>query len=202
MEQKQNIEVGPQVYLEEGGEPCGAVREVRAGGPDEITIYVENAGEFIVPSDAVRAAHDGKVIIDRARWIRVCSMPWLMRVTPRFRAFKTSRRGFKPPDQTRFLGRCRTRLRLRSGTNGRRALPARWYPCPSPTVLFCAIRTIIVSLTAWKPWTWIVWLKSAWGCARRARIVSGMVDGSYGGDAYRLGNSRGSNSQTFPVALS
>ena len=67
MEQKQNIEVGSQVYLEEGGEPCGAVRDVRAGNRDEITVYVENSGEFIVPSDAARAAHDGKVILDRAR---------------------------------------------------------------------------------------------------------------------------------------
>jgi hypothetical protein len=67
MEQKQNIEIGSQVYLEEGGEPCGAVREVRPGSRDEITVYVENSGEFIVPSDAVRAAHDGKVILDRER---------------------------------------------------------------------------------------------------------------------------------------
>lgn len=67
MEQKRNIEIGSQVYLEEGGEPCGAVRDVRLGSGDEITIYVENSGEFIVPMDAISAAHDGKVILDRAR---------------------------------------------------------------------------------------------------------------------------------------
>jgi len=67
MEQKRNIEIGSQVYLEEGEDPCGAVRDVRLGNRAEITIYVENSGEFIVPMDAIRAAHDGKVILDRAR---------------------------------------------------------------------------------------------------------------------------------------
>src|SRR5918993_928908 len=67
MEQKRKIEIGSQVYLEEGGDPCGAVRDVRLENRDEITIYVENSGEFIVSLDAVGAAHDGKVILDRAR---------------------------------------------------------------------------------------------------------------------------------------
>ena len=67
MEQKRNIEIGSQVYLVEGEDPCGAVRDVRLGNGAEITIYVENSGEFIVPMDAIRAAHDGKVILDRAR---------------------------------------------------------------------------------------------------------------------------------------
>ena len=67
MEQKEKIEIGSQVYLDEGGDPCGAVRDVGPGSRNEITIYVENSGEFFVPLDAVRAAHDGKVILDRAR---------------------------------------------------------------------------------------------------------------------------------------
>jgi hypothetical protein len=67
MDQKRDIEIGSQVYLEEGGDSCGAVRDVRRGNGDEITIHVENSGEFIVSMDAVRAAHDGKVILDRAR---------------------------------------------------------------------------------------------------------------------------------------
>ena len=66
MEQK-NIEIGSQVYLEEGGDPCGAVRDVRLGNRDEITIYIENSGEFIVALDAICTAHDGKVILDRGR---------------------------------------------------------------------------------------------------------------------------------------
>ena len=59
------IEIGYQVYLKEGGEPCGAVRAVAAGGRSEIIVYIENAGEFVVPASAVRAAHDAKVILDR-----------------------------------------------------------------------------------------------------------------------------------------
>ena len=62
-----NVEIGSQLYLEEGDDPCGAVRSVATGGRNEITVYVENSGEFIVNSDAVRAAHDGKVILDQAR---------------------------------------------------------------------------------------------------------------------------------------
>ena len=62
-----NIEVGDQVYLEEDGEECGAVRKVAPGGRDEITVYVENAGDFSVSFDAVLAAHDGKVVLDPGR---------------------------------------------------------------------------------------------------------------------------------------
>lgn len=60
------IEIGFQAYLQEGGEDFGAVREVAPDGRDEIVIYVENAGDFIVPLRAIRGAHDGKVILDRA----------------------------------------------------------------------------------------------------------------------------------------
>jgi hypothetical protein len=59
------IEIGYQVYLKEGGEECGAVRDV-APEENEIVVYVENAGEFAVSGNAVRAVHDAKVILDRA----------------------------------------------------------------------------------------------------------------------------------------
>ncbi len=62
----QTIEIGYQVYLKEGGEECGAVRDV-APNQNELVVYVENAGEFVVRGDAVRAVHDAKVILDRAR---------------------------------------------------------------------------------------------------------------------------------------
>ncbi len=58
------IEVGFQVFLEEGGDECGAIRDVRPGGRYEIVIYVENAGDFTVSADAVRSVHDGKVVLD------------------------------------------------------------------------------------------------------------------------------------------
>ncbi|HEY1371732.1 MAG TPA: hypothetical protein VGH50_04625 [Candidatus Binatia bacterium] len=61
------IRVGDQVYLKEGAEECGAVREVAPGGRDEITVYVENGGDFTIAFDAIRSAHDGKVVLDRGR---------------------------------------------------------------------------------------------------------------------------------------
>jgi hypothetical protein len=58
------VEVGYQVFLEDGGEEVGAVREA---GPDprEVTIYIENSGDFLVPEAAIRAVHYNKVILDR-----------------------------------------------------------------------------------------------------------------------------------------
>ena len=60
---KFGVEVGYQVFLDEGGEEIGAVREVN---PDHLVIYIEAAGDFMVKGIAVKAAHDGKVILDRA----------------------------------------------------------------------------------------------------------------------------------------
>jgi hypothetical protein len=61
------VKVGFQVFVEEGGEECGAVREVTPEGRSEIIVYIENAGDFVVPASAIRSAHDAKVILDRAR---------------------------------------------------------------------------------------------------------------------------------------
>jgi hypothetical protein len=58
------IEIGYQVYLDEGGEEFGAVREVVPGRRSEVVIYVENAGDFTVSADAIRSVHDGKVVLD------------------------------------------------------------------------------------------------------------------------------------------
>jgi hypothetical protein len=55
------VQVGDQLFLEEGGEEIGAVRRV---APDHLVVYVEAAGDFVVPGPWVRAAHDGKVILD------------------------------------------------------------------------------------------------------------------------------------------
>jgi hypothetical protein len=55
------IEQGYMAFLAEGKEGIGAVRGV---SPDSIVIYVENAGEFIVPRSAVRKVHDKKVMLN------------------------------------------------------------------------------------------------------------------------------------------
>ena len=61
------VKVGFQVFLEEGGEECGAVREVAPEGRAEIIVYIENAGDFVIPASAIHSAHDAKVILIRAR---------------------------------------------------------------------------------------------------------------------------------------
>lgn len=58
------VSVDDQVYLEEGGEELGAVRKVEK---DHLVVYVENNGDFKVDGPAVKAAHDGKVILDAAQ---------------------------------------------------------------------------------------------------------------------------------------
>jgi hypothetical protein len=58
------IDVGYQAYLDEGKDPFGAVRAV---GDEEVTVYIENGGDFRLNSAAVRSVHDGKIILDRSR---------------------------------------------------------------------------------------------------------------------------------------
>lgn len=58
------VQIGDQVYLEEGGLPFGAVRGVQRHG---LNIYVENAGDFDIRADAISAIHDGKVVLLEAR---------------------------------------------------------------------------------------------------------------------------------------
>ena len=62
----EQIEPGFMVFLSDGEDGIGAVREVRHGLP-ELLIYIENAGDFVVPMSAVAAVHSGKVILDLAR---------------------------------------------------------------------------------------------------------------------------------------
>jgi hypothetical protein len=59
-----NIEVGFQVFVSEGGQEIGAVRQVAPFGRPELEIYVENAGDFVVPLTAVVSVHASKVILD------------------------------------------------------------------------------------------------------------------------------------------
>ena len=58
------IEVGYHVFVSDGGEEVGAVREV---SPDSLVVYVENAGDFRVPFDAVEAVHSEKVVLKCAK---------------------------------------------------------------------------------------------------------------------------------------
>lgn len=61
---QEQIEVGYQTFVSDRSEEFGAVREVAPDGKPELVIYVENAGDFVVPFTAVKAVHSQKVILD------------------------------------------------------------------------------------------------------------------------------------------
>ena len=60
----ETIAVGDQVFVADGGEVFGAVRQVTLHGRPELVIYVENAGDFVVSLEAVEAVHAQKVIVN------------------------------------------------------------------------------------------------------------------------------------------
>ena len=53
------IEIGYQAFVSDGGEEFGAIREVQS---DRLIVYVENAGDFVVPISAVESVHSQKVV--------------------------------------------------------------------------------------------------------------------------------------------
>jgi hypothetical protein len=55
----EKIEVGFQTFVSDGGEEFGAVRDVTAR---DVMVYVENAGDFRIPLEAVQSVHYGKVV--------------------------------------------------------------------------------------------------------------------------------------------
>jgi len=56
-----HIQVGDQIFLEEGGEEIGAVRVV---AKDHLVVYIEGAGDFTLSGPEIVSAHDGKVRLD------------------------------------------------------------------------------------------------------------------------------------------
>jgi len=68
MDQKlREIQTGFHVCLEEHDKDLGAVRQVAPGGRDELVVYIQNEGNFIVPARAVRGARGSKVMLDRSQ---------------------------------------------------------------------------------------------------------------------------------------
>ncbi len=55
-----SIEEGYDVFVHDGDVKVGAVRRVTH---DHLMVYVENAGDFIVPRSAVREVEAGKVVL-------------------------------------------------------------------------------------------------------------------------------------------
>ena len=61
---QQQIEIGQMVFVADGEMGVGAVREV---GDSEIVVNIQNAGDFVLPRNAIRAVHSGKVVLDLGR---------------------------------------------------------------------------------------------------------------------------------------
>jgi hypothetical protein len=60
----EKIQEGFDVFLHDGEHAFGAVRRVHRDG---IVVYVENAGDFEVPLNAVKEVHNEKVILNRGK---------------------------------------------------------------------------------------------------------------------------------------
>ena len=58
---REMIEVGYQTFVSDGEAQFGAIREISRS---DLVVYVENAGEFRIPLEAVSAVHSKKVIFD------------------------------------------------------------------------------------------------------------------------------------------
>jgi hypothetical protein len=61
------IQEGFEVFIADDAEAFGAVRQVRPQGRAELVVYVENAGDFVIPLNTVTAVHSQKVIVDRGK---------------------------------------------------------------------------------------------------------------------------------------
>lgn len=62
----ETISKGFMVFVSDGDEGIGAVREVSQTLP-ELVIYIENACDFVVPLSAVKEVHSDKVMLDHTR---------------------------------------------------------------------------------------------------------------------------------------
>jgi hypothetical protein len=56
------VEVGFQAFVTDGNEEFGAIRAISPNG--DVTVYVENSGDFIVAGHAVTGVAFGKVTFD------------------------------------------------------------------------------------------------------------------------------------------
>jgi hypothetical protein len=61
----ENIKVGFQAFVDTSDEEFGAVRSIVSR--DYITVYVENAGEFMVERTAVKSVQSEKVVFEYAK---------------------------------------------------------------------------------------------------------------------------------------
>jgi hypothetical protein len=56
-----------EVFVHDDEKAVGAVRHVTPNGRAEIIVYVENAGDFVVPLSVVREVVSARVVLDCAK---------------------------------------------------------------------------------------------------------------------------------------
>jgi len=61
---QERISEGFMVFVSDGDEGIGSVRQIAPEGRPELVIYIENAGDFVVPLTAIRDVHSEKVILN------------------------------------------------------------------------------------------------------------------------------------------
>ena len=59
----EKIKVGFQTFVSDGQEEFGSIREISHDG-HRLTVYVENAGDFTVPENAIVSVQSEKVTFD------------------------------------------------------------------------------------------------------------------------------------------
>ena len=64
---REQIREGFDVFVHDGDKAFGAVRRISPDGKADIVVYVEAAGDFVVPLSAVKEVEDGKVVLDCAK---------------------------------------------------------------------------------------------------------------------------------------
>ena len=60
----EKIREGFDVFAHDGEKAFGAVRQVRR---NDIVVYVENAGDFVIALNALKDVHDEKVVVDSGK---------------------------------------------------------------------------------------------------------------------------------------
>lgn len=60
----ETIKQGSMVFISDGDTGIGSVRQIAPEGKEELVIYIENAGDFLVPFTVVDAIHEDKVILN------------------------------------------------------------------------------------------------------------------------------------------
>jgi hypothetical protein len=63
---QEDVRQGFEVFIHDGDKAIGAVRQFSPDGRRELVIYVQNAGDFVLPLSAVKAVHSHKVILNRS----------------------------------------------------------------------------------------------------------------------------------------